>query len=98
MFFFFFFFLIPPPLSAVSLFGSFLSSALEKSPSSVFPETLCQETRGLGVAGATPRRGQKGVKEKPLILTFSQPIEDHVNQNVSSTPAGSVAAERDGDH
>lgn len=79
------------PLSAFSLFGSFLSSALEKSPSSV---TLCQETGGLSVAGATPERGQKGVKEKPLILTFRQPIEDHVNQNVGSAPAGAVAAER----
>lgn len=73
------------------MFGSSLSSALEKSPSSV---TLCQETGGLGVAGATPERGQKGVKETPLILTFRQPIEDHVNQNVGSAPAGAVAAER----
>lgn len=34
------------------------------------------------------------MKEPPLILTFRQPIEDHVNQNVGSAPAGAVAAER----
>lgn len=68
-------------------------SSLRKVAFSI-PESLCQETRGLSVARATPEHGQKGVKEKPLILTFSQPIEDHVNQDVGSTPAGSVAAER----
>lgn len=33
------------------------------------------------------------MKEKPLIVTFSHLIEDHVNQDVSPTPASSVAAE-----
>lgn len=77
-----------------SLFTSFLSPALEKSPSSVSPRPLCQETRGLSVARATAEHRQKGEREKPLILTFSQAIEDHVNQDVGSTPAGSVTAER----
>lgn len=66
----------------------FLSPALEKWPSSVSPLS-----GGLGVARATPEDGQRGVKEKPLILTFRQPIEDHVNQDVGSAPAGPVAAE-----
>lgn len=49
--------------------------------------------RGFSVARATLERGQKGVKEKLLIVTFSHPIEDHVNQNVSPTPASSITAE-----
>lgn len=36
------------------------------------------------------------MKEKPLIVTFSHPIEDHVNQNVSPTPASSITAEGGG--
>ena len=49
--------------------------------------------RGFGVARATLEREQKRVKGKPLIVTFSHPIEDHVNQNVSPTPASAVTAE-----
>lgn len=37
------------------------------------------------------------MKEKPLIVTFSHLIEDHVNQDVSPTPASSVAAESERD-
>lgn len=37
------------------------------------------------------------MKEKPLIVTFCHLIEDHVNQDVSPTPASSVAAESERD-
>lgn len=53
------------------------------------------ETRGFSVAMETLEPKQRAVKEKPLMVTFSHPIEDHVNQDVSPTPAGSITAERE---
>lgn len=62
------------------------------------PQDPLWKMRGFSVARATLERRQKGVKEKLLIVTFSHPIEDHVNQNVSPTPASSITAERKRDH
>lgn len=55
------------------------------------PQDPLWKMRGFSVAGATLQAER--VKGKPLIVTFSHPIEDHVNQNVSPTPASSITAE-----
>lgn len=63
------------------------------------PQDPLWKMRGFSVARATLQRKQ--TEWKSLIVTFSHPIEDHVNQNVSPTPAGSITAEsqeRDRDH
>lgn len=55
------------------------------------PQDPLWKIEGFRVARATLQAER--VKGKPLIVTFSHPIEDHVNQNVSPTPASSITAE-----
>lgn len=79
---------LPPrlPLSSLPL------QASEKSPSNASPRPSVENERLYRCQGNAWKQAER-VKEKPLIVTFSHPIEDHVNQNVSPTPAGSITAE-----
>lgn len=79
---------LPPclPLSSLPL------QASEKSPSNASPRPSVENERLCRCQGNAWKQAER-VKEKPLIVTFSHPIEDHVNQNVSPTPAGSITAE-----
>lgn len=66
----------------------------QKSHPLMHPQDPLWKMRGFSVARATLTSTQaERVKGKPLIVTFSHSIEDHVNQNVSPTPACTITAE-----
>lgn len=65
--------------------------ASEKSPSNASPRPSVENERLYRCQGNASRQAER-VKGKSLIVTFCHFIEDHVNQDVSPSPARSIAA------